>query len=63
VAEAGQGDPSDNKDRLCEAWFYAGMARHFAGDDKGATECFTKAVATDAKGSEEFTEATRRISK
>ncbi len=63
VSEAGQGDPADSKDRLCEAWFYAGVVKHFAGDDKGATECYTKAVATDAKGSEEFTEASRRISK
>jgi len=63
VTEASQGDPSDSKANLCEAWFYAGMVKHFAGDDKGATECFSKAIATDAKGSEEFTEATRRISK
>jgi lipoprotein NlpI len=63
IAAAGQGDPADGKNRLCEAWFYAGMVKHFAGDNKGALECYAKAVATDAKGSEEFAEASRRLTK
>jgi tetratricopeptide (TPR) repeat protein len=61
VVLAGQGDPADTKDRLCEAWFYAGMVKHFDGDDKGARECYTKSVATEAKGSEEYVEANRRL--
>jgi len=61
VSEAGQGPIADSKDRLCEAWFYAGIVKHFAGDDKGATECYNKAIATDAKSSEEYVEANRLL--
>lgn len=63
IAESSLGDPADANDRLCEALFYAGMVRHFAGDSKGETDFFTRAVATGAKGSEEYIEATRMLAK
>jgi len=59
IAKAKAVNDANLNGRLCEAWFYAGMARHFTGDDKGAEDCFTKAVATGAKNSEEYVEANR----
>lgn len=44
---------------LCEAWFYIGVTKRIAGDLKGAQDAFDKAVATQAKSSEEFVEAGR----
>ena len=35
------------------------MLKRFSGDSKGAQDCFAKAIATGAKGSEEFIEASR----
>ena len=46
---------------LCQVWFYAGEAARLNGDHKGAKDCFTKAIATDAKGAEEFVEAKREL--
>ncbi len=37
------------------------MVKRFAGDHKVADECFTKALATTAKGSEEYVEAQRQL--
>lgn len=48
-----------DKDRLCDAWFYSGMARRFSGDIKGALDCFQQAVATGSKISEVYVEAQR----
>ncbi len=44
---------------LCEAWFYIGISKRLMGDLKGAQEAFEKALATQAKSSEEFVEAGR----
>ena len=62
IAKASEGDPAEIKDRLCQAWFYAGAVRHLAGDDKGARSCYFKAEDTDAKASEEYVEADRQLS-
>lgn len=61
LAAASQGDPADTKDQLCAAWFYIGMVKHFAGDDKGALDCYAKAVQGGAKSAEEYVEANRRL--
>jgi lipoprotein NlpI len=50
-------------DRFGEAWFYAGMVKILSGDIKGAQDCFQKSIATQAKGSEEVTEAQRELTK
>jgi lipoprotein NlpI len=50
-------------DRLGAFWFYVGMSNFFSGDLKGAQDCFQKSVATQAKGSEEVTEAQRELAK
>jgi lipoprotein NlpI len=50
-------------DRVAEAWFYAGMAQFFSGDINGARVCFQKSIATQAKGSEDVTEAQRELTK
>jgi lipoprotein NlpI len=53
---------NDNRPgRVCEAWFYVGIHKRLSGDAKGAQECFAKAIATGAKGSEEFVEANRLL--
>jgi len=44
-----------------EAWFYSGMARHFAGDTKGALACFQQAIATGSKVIEISVEAQREV--
>jgi len=59
IAQAGTGNGGE--DRLCEAWFYSGMFKRLSGDNKGAQDCFTKAVATGAKSCEEFVEANREM--
>lgn len=50
-------------DRQCEAWFYAGMAKRFSGDNKGALACVQQALATGAKDAEEYIEAQRQAAK
>jgi len=62
LAKAKVGNPAGLNDRLCEAWFYSGMAKHLAGDDKGAQACFAQATATGEKSSEEYVEANRETS-
>jgi len=61
LAKAQVGEPTQLQERICEAWFYGGMAKRFAGDMKGSEDCFRKAIATNAKGSEEFVEAQRQL--
>jgi lipoprotein NlpI len=61
LAKAQQGEPTEFQGRVCEAWFYAGMSKRFAGDIKGAMDCFAKAIATGSKGSEEYVEAQRAL--
>jgi lipoprotein NlpI len=61
VAKSAEGEANEANNQLCEAWFYAGMSRRLAGDAPGARECFLKAAATGAKGSEEFVEANREL--
>lgn len=54
---------AEKTDRLCEAWFYAGMSKRFSGDSAGALACQQQAVATGAKNVEEFIEAQRQLTK
>jgi len=61
MAKAKTGPPTEINGRLCEAWFYAGMHNLLTGDPKVARDCFTAAVATGAKGSEEYVEANREL--
>jgi tetratricopeptide (TPR) repeat protein len=61
VAKATASQESQREDNLCQAWFYAGMVRRLNGDLAGAKDCFTKAIATDSKGSEEYVEAKREL--
>jgi lipoprotein NlpI len=51
------------KNELCEAWFYAGIVKHFAGDNAGALKCYHQAIATGAIAEEELVEAKREIVK
>ena len=60
LAQAKTGANAESNSRLCEAWFYIGMAKRLSGDTKGAPDCFAKAMATGAKGSEEYVEANRQ---
>ena len=61
MAKAKAGDPNGINGRLCEAWFYVGMHNLLAGEPKEAKDGFAAAVATGAKGSEEFVEANRAL--
>jgi len=61
LAKAKAGNPDTTNDRLCQAWFYAGMHNLLSGESKVAKDCFAEAVATRAKGSEEFVEANREL--
>jgi lipoprotein NlpI len=64
LAKAKTGNPDETRGRLCETWFYAGMYEllsHGASDK--AKDCFTQAVGTGSKGSEEYIEANRQLSK
>jgi len=51
----------ETNERLCQAWFYVGEHNLLTGEAKEARECFTQAVATGSKGSEEFIEANREL--
>jgi tetratricopeptide (TPR) repeat protein len=61
MAKAKTDSASETDDRLCEAWFYSGMYSLLNSDPKEARECFTQAIATGAKGSEEYIEANRQL--
>jgi lipoprotein NlpI len=38
----------------CEAWFYVGIKRLFAGDKKGAADAFEKSIATNSRRFQEY---------
>ncbi len=59
LSRAKEGDESKN--RVCEAYFYLGMYKSYAGDAKGAQDAYQKAVDSGAKDSEEYIEAQRRL--
>jgi hypothetical protein len=40
--------PTDREGQQCEAWYYAGMKRLFAGDKKTAIADFRKCLASGA---------------
>ena len=61
LSKAKMGSPSTAKNRTCEAWFYVGESRRLAGDLAGAKDAFTKSVASNSQGSEEFVEANREL--
>jgi lipoprotein NlpI len=64
LAKANGGNADVTRGRLCEAWFYAGMYDALAhGSTDKAKECFTQALGTGAKGSEELIEANRQLTK
>lgn len=46
LAEAGKGAASKVRDQRCEARYFAGMARLFAGQQAEAAECFQQSIAT-----------------
>ncbi len=56
-------EDTSNQDRLCDAWFYSGMAKRFSGDTKGALDCFQQAIATGSKVSEVYVEAQREANR
>lgn len=61
MAKATTNNDNETRGRMCEAWFYCGMQKLLSGDPKDAHECFTAAVATGQKGSEEYVEASREL--
>jgi len=64
LAKAKTGSADESQGRLCEAWFYAGMYELLShGAPDKAKECFTQAVGTNSKASEEYIEANRQLSK
>jgi len=46
TAAARASNEKGKKERLCEAWFYAGMKKRFAGDQAGAIDGLRKCIAT-----------------
>jgi tetratricopeptide (TPR) repeat protein len=61
VAKATAAPESNRADFTCAAWFYAGVMQRLGKNADGARDCFTKAIATDSKGSEEYVEAKREL--
>jgi lipoprotein NlpI len=61
MLQAKAGTEAESQKRLCQAWFYSGILKHFTGDNKGAQDCFLKAIATGSTSSEEFVEANRAV--
>ena len=49
LAAAKAPDATLEKGQLCEAWYYSGMKRLFAGDKTGALENFEKCVGTERR--------------
>jgi tetratricopeptide (TPR) repeat protein len=60
-AKAAVGKPEERDDFTCAAWFYSGIAQRLTNNIPGARDCFTKAINTNSKGSEEYVEAKREI--
>ncbi|MEQ1850892.1 MAG: tetratricopeptide repeat protein [Chthoniobacteraceae bacterium] len=46
LSAAQDGGLSQARNQLCEAWYFAGMARLFAGQDVEAANCFRRSVGT-----------------
>ncbi len=63
LAKAAAAKPEERDDLTCAAWFYSGVAQRLNHNTAGARDCFTKAIATNSKGSEEYVEATREMAK
>jgi tetratricopeptide (TPR) repeat protein len=63
VARAKTIDPSGVHGSLCEAWFYSGMVKRLSGDLKGARVCFSNAIATGSRNTDEFVEANREAAR
>ncbi len=64
LARATTGSADESRGRTCEAWFYIGMYNMLSlGAPDKAKDAFTKALATGSKGSEEYIEAGRSLTK
>jgi tetratricopeptide (TPR) repeat protein len=61
LAKATAAKESERADFTCAAWFYAGVMERIGRNVAAARDCFTKAIATDSKGSEEYVEAKREM--
>jgi len=61
LAAAKNADQKKEAGHLCEAYFYAGSKRLFAGDKDAATDYFQKSIATDEKGYMEYTSAVAEL--
>ena len=53
-AEAASGSDQTLADRQCEAFYYAGVMRLLRNETEAARNLFTKCLATNAYGNEEF---------
>ncbi len=53
-AAAVSADAKKERDQMCEAWFYAGMKKLFAGDKAAAAGCFRKCLATERRTFAEY---------
>ena len=54
VAGAASSDVEEDRARHCEAWYYAGMKRLFAGDKKTAADCFYKCLGRQENSFDEY---------
>lgn len=63
VAKAAAAKEDERDDFTCAAWFYAAMVQHLDHNMPGVRDCLTKAIATNSKGSEEYVEAQREMTK
>jgi len=63
LTKAKAAKPTERNQFVCAGWFYAGMADRLAKNNTAARDCFTKAIATNSKGSEEYVEAVREMAK
>jgi tetratricopeptide (TPR) repeat protein len=61
IAKAAAARQQDRADFTCASWFYAGVVQRLSNNTAGARDCFTQAIATDSKGSEEYVEAKREM--
>ena len=61
IAKADSPKEDEKANHTCTAWFYAGMSQRLSKNMTAARDCFTKAIATNSKGSEEYVEAQREM--
>jgi lipoprotein NlpI len=54
LAGAVSSDVERDRAQHCEAWYYAGMKRLFAGDKKAAADCFDKCLGTQENTFDEY---------